>query len=582
MFGCKSDWHISNDMSTKRQYLPQDFKISTWDALKEYFEALVQRPVDNATAYKQLLKDISELESMVSEDMAWRYIKMTCDTTNEALEAAYIDFVTNIQPNIAPYEDLLNKKINDSAFKAELESDRAFMIYFRAIKNAIELFREDNIALLSELSTLAQKYGSISGAMSVVIEGETLTLQQAANRLKLTDRAKRQEAYEIINQRRLQSKDELDELFNQLIKLRHQVATNCGFDNFRDYMHQAMGRFDYSVEDCFKFHEAIETVVVPLCRKIEEERKANLGYESLRPFDLAVDPLNRQPLKPFDGGKELLEKSIACFEVVEPAFADNLRIMSDKGFLDLESRLGKAPGGYNYPLAESGIPFIFMNAAGSLRDVETMVHEGGHAMHSFLSEHLELNAFKNAPMEVAEVASMAMELISMEGWNKFFSDEKELNRAMIEQLEGVIATLPWIATIDAFQHWIYTHPEHSTEERKSAWLTIAKRFDTGVTDMSGYEHFMAYSWQKQLHLYEVPFYYFEYGFAQLGAIAIWRNVLKDKKEGLDAYKHMLSLGYTRTIPELYEAGKVKFDFSTNYVGELFGFVWDQLQILKSK
>ena len=507
---------------------------------------------------------------------------MTCDPTNEALEAAYIDLVTNIQPNIAPYEDLLNKKINDSAFKAELESDRAFMIYFRAIKNAIELFREDNIALLSELSTLAQKYGSISGAMSVVIEGETLTLQQAANRLKLTDRAKRQEAYEIINQRRLQSKDELDELFNQLIKLRHQVATNCGFDNFRDYMHQAMGRFDYSVEDCFKFHEAIETVVVPLCRKIEEERKANLGYESLRPFDLAVDPLNRQPLKPFDGGKELLEKSIACFEVVEPAFADNLRIMSDKGFLDLESRLGKAPGGYNYPLAESGIPFIFMNAAGSLRDVETMVHEGGHAMHSFLSEHLELNAFKNAPMEVAEVASMAMELISMEGWNKFFSDEKELNRAMIEQLEGVIATLPWIATIDAFQHWIYTHPEHSTEERKSAWLTIAKRFDTGVTDMSGYEHFMAYSWQKQLHLYEVPFYYIEYGFAQLGAIAIWRNVLKDKKEGLDAYKHMLSLGYTRTIPELYEAGKVKFDFSTNYVGELFGFVWDQLQILKSK
>ena len=310
MFGCKSNWHISNDMSTKRQYLPQDFKISTWDALKGYFEALVQRPVDNAAAYKQLLKDISELESMVSEDMAWRYIKMTCDTTNEALEAAYIDFVTNIQPNIAPYEDLLNKKINDSAFKAELESDRAFMIYFRAIKNAIELFREDNIALLSELSTLAQKYGSISGAMSVVIEGETLTLQQAANRLKLTDRAKRQEAYEIINQRRLQSKDELDELFNQLIKLRHQVATNCGFDNFRDYMHQAMGRFDYSVEDCFKFHEAIETVVVPLCRKIEEERKANLGYESLRPFDLAVDPLNRQPLKPFDGGKELLEKSI--------------------------------------------------------------------------------------------------------------------------------------------------------------------------------------------------------------------------------------------------------------------------------
>jgi len=571
---------LPNYMSRIRHFLPQDFKISQWDTLKVYFDELQNRHIQTLSDYKTFLADISELESMVSEDMAWRYIKMTCDTTNEALEAAYIDFVTNIQPNIAPYEDALNKKINESPFKSELIGDDAYRIYFRAIANAIELFREENIPLQSELQTLSQKYGSIIGAMSVEIDGETLTLQQASNKLKLTDREKRKQAYETINNRRLQSKDELDDLFNQLIKLRHQVAINTGFENFRDYMHQAMGRFDYTVEDCFSFHDAIEKVVVPLCRKIEEERKANLGYDTLKPYDLAVDSLNREPLKPFNGGNELLDKTIKCFEIIEPHFAANLKIMADKGFLDLESRLGKAPGGYNYPLAESGIPFIFMNAAGSLRDVETMVHEGGHAMHSFLSESLELNAFKNAPMEVAEVASMSMELISMEGWKTFFDNTNELNRAMIEQLEGVIATLPWIATIDAFQHWIYTHPNHTNEERKLEWIKICKRFDTGVTDMSGYEHFLEYSWQKQLHLYEVPFYYIEYGFAQLGAIAIWRNVLLNKTQGLDGYKNMLKLGYTKTIPELYKAGNVKFDFSKEYVGELFNFVWDKLQTLK--
>ncbi len=564
-----------------RQYIPQDFKITDWTNLQPYFDEILNYPVTSLETYQVFLAHVSELESIVSEDLAWRYIKMTCDTNNQALETDYIDFVTNIQPNIAPYEDKINQKINDSPYKKDLAKDKAYFIYFRAIQNSIDLFREENIPLQAELQTLSQKYGTISGAMSVEIEGETLTLQQASNKLKEVDRERRKNAYEIINNKRLESKKELDELFDQLIKLRHQVALNCGFKNFRDYMHQALGRFDYSVNDCFNFHEAIEKVVVPLNRKIEEHRKTSLAYENLKPYDLAVDPMNREPLKPFTDGEELLEKTVKCFEVVEPQFARNLQVMADKGFLDLDSRIGKAPGGYNYPLAESGIPFIFMNAAGSLRDLETMVHEGGHAMHSFLSEHLKLNAFKNAPMEVAEVASMSMELISMEGWNVFFDNEEELKRAMIEQLEGVIATLPWIATIDAYQHWLYTHPEHTLEERTAEWVKICKRFDTGVTDMGGYEHYLANSWQKQLHLYEVPFYYIEYGFAQLGAIAIWRNVLKNKKNGLDGYKQMLELGYTVSIPELYEAGKVKFNFSPGYVGELFDFVWEELQKLKS-
>ncbi len=567
-------------MKKQRQYLPQDFKISTWESLKPYFDQLLEQPINTLEQFNLFLSNISELESVASEDLAWRYIKMTCDSSNKALEESYIDFVSNIQPNIAPYEDKLNQKILQSEFKNELSSDSAYHIYFRTLQNAVDLFREENIPLQAELQTLAQKYGSITGSMAVEIDGETLTLQQASNKLKSTNRAIRKNAYETINNKRLENKTELDELFSELIAKRHQVAINTGFDNFRDYMHQAMGRFDYSVQDCFNFHDAIEKVVVPLNRKIEAERQKKLSLEALKPYDLGVDSLNREPLKPFTDGNDLLEKSITCFEKVDESFAQNLTTMKNLGFLDLESRIGKAPGGYNYPLAESGVPFIFMNAAGSLRDVETMVHEGGHAMHSFLSEHLKLNAFKNAPMEVAEVASMAMELISMEGWDAFLSKPEELKRAKIEQLEGVIATLPWIATIDAFQHWLYTNPTHTLEERTAAWIQVAKRFDTGLTDMSGYEHYLANSWQKQLHLYEVPFYYIEYGFAQLGAIAMWRNVLLDKKTGLDGYKNMLSKGYTVTIPELYKAGGIKFDFTPEYVGELFAFVWQGLEALK--
>jgi oligoendopeptidase F len=564
-----------------RTFLPQDFTIQTWTELQPYYDNLVAKDISTKASFEAFLAELSELESVVSEDLAWKYIKMTCDTTNKALEESYIDFVTNIQPNIAPYDDQLNHKIANSEFNFELGESSDYLIYFRSINNAIKLYREENIPIQAELQTLAQKYGSITGGLSVTIEGKELTLQQASNFLKEPDRDKRKMAYETINEKRATVKEELNDLFNQLIEKRHVVATNTGYSNFRDYMHQAMGRFDYSVQDCYDFHDAIAQKVVPLCKELDLARKATMQLDVLKPYDMAVDPENKAPLKPFTDGKDLLEKSIQCLRTVEPQFAENLKIMAEKGFLDLESRLGKAPGGYNYPLAESGIPFIFMNAAGSLRDVETMVHEAGHAMHSFLSEPLKLNAFKNAPMEVAEVASMAMELISMEGWDAYLKNPEDLKRAKIEQLEGVISTLPWIATIDAYQHWLYTNPTHTNEERTAAWIDIAKRFDTGVADMTGYENYYANSWQKQLHLFEVPFYYIEYGFAQLGAIAIWRNVLINKKDGLDAYQNMLRLGYTKTIPELYEAGNIEFNFTPEYVGELFDFVWAELKKLKA-
>jgi oligoendopeptidase F len=394
------------------------------------------------------------------------------------------------------------------------------------------------------------------------------------------NREERERVYHKISSRRLQDKQALDELFTKLIDLRHRVAVNAGFKNFRDYMFTAMGRFDYTPQDCFDFHESVAAEVVPIQNKLIVERKNLLGVEALKPWDKAVDPEGKEPLKAFENGKDLTEKTIESFRRIDPYLGQCLSIMNAMGHLDLESRKGKAPGGYNYPLAEIGVPFIFMNATSTLRDMVTIMHEGGHAVHNFLTRDLALNDFKSTPSEVAELASMSMELISMDAWDIFFTNEEELKRAKREHLEDILETLPWVATIDKFQHWIYEHPNHSLEERKENWNAIVNQFSDTVTDWSGQEEAKEYLWQKQLHLYEVPFYYIEYGMAQLGAVAIWRNYKQDKQKGLQGYLNALKLGYMKSIPEVYAAANIRFDFSRAYISELMAFVKGELEKLK--
>ncbi|MEK0420204.1 MAG: hypothetical protein RLZZ161_55 [Bacteroidota bacterium] len=548
--------------------------------LKSLFNQLIEQPIQTKDEFTQWLKEISDLESSVSEDLAWRYIRMTCDTTNKEHEVAYLDFVQNIQPELAPLEDQLNRKVVASPFAKEAEQDEAVRIYFRSLRGAIELYREENIPLQAELSTLAQEYSSIQGAMSVNIDGQTYTMQQASNFLLRTDRELREKVWKAMHERRMQDTQKLEDLFDAMVAKRQEVAQNAGFANFRDYMFKALGRYDYNAEDCKRFHDAIAGKVVPMLKKLAQKRKQQLALDTLKPWDLAVDPLGREPLKPFDGGNELLNKSLQCLKSVDSFFSDCLQTMQQKSLLDLESRLGKAPGGYNYPLAETNLPFIFMNASGNLRDVETLVHEGGHAVHSFLMAPLSLNAYKNTPSEVAELASMSMELISMKGWNAYFENPEDLKRAQTEQLEGIIGTLPWIAQVDAFQHWIYENPTHTRADRKARWLELSATFGTGLTDFSGYEDALAYSWHKQLHIYEVPFYYVEYGFAQLGAIGVWKNCMQTPEQGLQQYKNALKLGYTRSIPAIYETAGVKFDFSADYIEQLFSFVGEELSTLE--
>lgn len=561
----------------QRTFLPEKIKVTSWDIIRPYYTALLERPIDSLTSLKKWLQDRSELEAFLSEDLAWRYVRMTCDTTNKELEQSYLFFISEIEPQIAPLNDQLNHKLVNSEFTKELEGE-GYAIYLRGIRKAIEIYREENVPLLSEIATLSQKYGATVGSMAVTIEDKELTLPQASNYLKSPDRAKRQLAFEKISAQRVEHSKALDDLFDSLLALRHQVAVNAGFENFRDYMFAALGRFDYTPADCYAFHQAIQDEVMPLVKQFAAMRQAELGH-SLRPWDLEVDTQNREALEPFTSGKDLLDKTVNCFRKVDDYFAWCIETMDNMERLDLESRKGKAPGGYNYPMAETGVPFIFMNAASSTRDVETMVHEGGHAVHSFLSKDLELAAFKSCPSEVAELASMSMELMSYEGQSVFYPNELDLNRAKKEHLEGIIKILPWIAIIDKFQHWIYTNPTHTAEERKAYWVELNASFGTGLVDWSGYENMQAYTWQKQLHLYEVPFYYIEYGMAQLGALAVWRNYLQQPTLAVQQYIEALSLGYTKTIQGIYQTAGVEFNFSATYIKELMAFVQTQLSKL---
>jgi oligoendopeptidase F len=571
--------NVSADIKKlERHFIPADFKINDWNSLEPFFINLVERPINSRKDLEQWLKDMSEVEAVLSEDACWRQIKMTCDTTDKKLEEAFTFFCMEIQPKVQPYADQLNRKLVESPFTNELDQQQYFT-YLRSVKKSIDLYREANIPLQAELSVMQQQYGVIAGKMTIEVNGQEYTLQQAAKFLESHDRALREEVYRKINERRLQDKDALNELYTQLIQKRHQVALNAGFENYRDYKFAEMGRFDYTKEDCFKFHEAVKLHVLPLVEKINKKKKEKLGVDTLRPWDTEAEPEGVQPLNPFKTGEELTEKTIQCFEQLNPFFADCLRKMKAIGHLDLESRIGKAPGGYNCPLAESGAPFIFMNAAGQMHDVTTMVHEGGHAVHSFLAHPLELSAFKEYPMEIAEVASMAMELFSMDYWQVFFDKEDDLTRAKEHQLERTISIFPWIATIDKFQHWVYENPTHTVEQRHTRWMEILNEFSTHTVDFTGLEEYRNIGWQRQLHLFEVPFYYIEYGIAQLGAIGLWMQFKQNKDTALNNYMKALSLGGTKTLPELYEAAGLKFDLSPNHIETLMKFVNSEMEKL---
>ena len=561
----------------QRYFLPNDFVLTSWEDIEPFFTDLINKEINSTSELLHWLKNRSELDAFLEENLAWRYIHMTIDTRNEELSQSYQYFITEIQPKFAPLDDQLNRKLLESAFLSEIEKDEAYFIYIRSVKTATDLFREENIILESEISEKSQLFGSISGAQTIEYEGEQITMQKASSLLREPNEKLRKEIFEKIVERRKKDTDQLDLLYSELIEKRHQVALNAGFENYRDYKFQSLGRFDYTKEDCFKFHESIEKCILPIVRNIQKNKLNVLGKSAFKPWDTAVDPEGKAPLKPFTNGDELLAGTQRIFSKIDPYFRSCLDSLKKMNHLDLESKTGKAPGGYNYPLYESGAPFIFMNAVGTHRDVITMIHEGGHAIHSFISNDLELSSFKNLPSEVAELASMSMELLSMKHWDEFYPNSTDQKRAQKEHLEDILGILPWIAQIDAFQHWVYENPFHSIEDRREAWRKLSIRFGTGLTDWSGFEEVVETTWQRQMHLFEVPFYYIEYGIAQLGALGIWKNSQLNYDKAIVDYKNALQLGYSKSIPKIYETAGIKFDFSLENMSSLADFVSEKLK-----
>ena len=558
-----------------RTFVPENFNVDNVEEVKALYQSLLNEDVANSPeALRSWILRWSELGSVLSEVSCRRYVAMTCNTQDEAAAKAYEDFVSNIDPISNEYSDKLNKKLMAHPAKDKLKDE--FGVWFRSVQVSLDLFSPDNIPLETEETMAVQAYQKITGGMSVEFDGGVKTMQQLGAYLEKTDRDLRERAFRTMWDRRLKDKDALDESFDKLFQIRNKIAKNAGCKDFIDYIFLAKRRFDYSPADCRNFHESVEKLVLPLLKEIYKKRAEKMGLKTLRPWDLSVDPLNRAPLKPYKNGDELIEKVDQIFESIHPQAGKWAREMQAKKLIDPDSRLGKAPGGYQIGFDESRLPFIFMNSAETDRDIYTLLHESGHSFHQYALANQPILAYRDVPSEFAEVASMSMELIGMSNLKPFYGNDSEAIRRSIEgELEDVIWLFPWVASIDSFQHELYSRPNHNAKDREEIWKGIMDRYDAGV-DYSGFEAVRNNLWQKQLHLFECPFYYIEYGIAQLGALQVWANFKKDQKKAIDDLFMAESLGDSRPLPELFAAANIKFDFTAKTIEPLMQVVWDEL------
>ncbi len=573
---------------TQQAFLPADVDATRFAAVEPYFKQLLERPVAGAAELERWVIDRGELEAACSEARANLYITMTCNTDNAEAAKAYERYVEEVAPKLTPAFFGLDKRYVEMAAQFPLSKAR-YGVYDRAVKAEVELFREENVPLQTELDKLTQKYDHIVGMMTVEFDGQERTMPQMARYQEMTDRAVREKAWKTVIERRMQDREKIDEIFNQQIKIRDRMAKNAGFKDFVGYAFKEKHRFDYGVKECEEFHKGVEVAIVPLMRSVEADRAKLLGVDKLRPWDLSVDVKGRGPLRPFEGGTQLMTKAVNACSRLDPRLGQMLATLGDGAntmgarngaCLDLDSRKGKAPGGYQYMRDRARKPFIFMNAAGLQRDVETMVHEAGHAFHSMLCIDEPLLAYRHSPIEFAEVASMSMELLTMNHWgganDLFYENEEDFARAKREQLKHSVMLLPWIATIDAFQHWIYTHPMHTPDERRQAWLALDARFGTSAS-WDGLEQYRPHIWQRQGHLFHHAFYYIEYGIAQLGALQLWLHSLeKGERSAVEAYLAGLRLGGSKPLPELFAAAGLKFEFGPDAIKRIADRVNDEL------
>ena len=561
-----------------RRFVPEKMDWSDGAQIAPLFDGLETNAAQckNVPEFESWLLDWSELNAALDEESSRRYIAMTCHTSNTEAEKAYLHFVEHIEPQLKPRQFKLEQIYLGHSLLDDLPGER-YEVFERNTKVHVELYRDENVPLETEEARLSQQYQKLSGSLTVQFRGEERTLAQMARYLDEVDRALRREAWELVASRRLQEADKFEEMFDQLVLLRERIAKNAGCGDYREYAFRARCRFDYTLEDCLKFHDAIEREVMPALRELQAERRRQLKVDKLRPWDLAVDPMNRPPLRPFEQVDQLVSASQEIFGRLDPELARGFQAMNELRLLDLANRKGKAPGGYQATLAEARLPFIFMNAVGVQRDVETILHEAGHAFHALATREENLYAYRHAPIEFCEVASMSMELLGNQYLEAFYSPA-DARRARRDHLEGIVEVFPWIATVDAFQHWIYTHSGHTRAERSAAWLALMERFG-GEVDWEGCEQARANLWHRQLHIFLHPFYYVEYGIAQLGALQVWARSKENPVQALAAYKRSLRLGGSRPLPELFSAAGCRFDFSAKTVKPLVALVRQELATL---
>jgi len=557
-----------------RRFLSPTANMADWKDVEPLFNMLLERKPSSPQELEQWLLDHDELCAALSEEEARLYISMTTQTDDPAREAAFQHFVEEITPRTKPLMQAAEKAYLANPHRALLPADR-YAVLNRKSENSVALFRAENVPLETQDELLAQKYTKCMGAMTVTVNDKELTLQQAGKLLEQTDRGLRQQVWERMTARQLQDKETLDQIFDQLVALRAEIADNAGFANYRDYAFRRRERFDYTPEDCYRFHEAVDRAVMPLARKIRARRRQMLNVDPLRPWDLAVDPLGRAPLVPFSTTAQFVQGTKEIFAQVDPAFADQFQFMIDRQLLELENRKGKAPGGYQSSLQEHRFPFIFMNAVGRDLDIRTLVHEGGHAFHMLAARDEPLLEYRHAPIEFCEVASMGMELLALPHLHAFYENDQDYQRACRTRLEDLVLLFPVIALGDAFQHWVYSHPRHTREERAEKWLELANRF-TAVVDWTAYEEQRASQWHGTLHFFALPFYYIEYGIAQIGALQVWMNSLRNYPQAVERYWKALSLGGSRPLPELFEAAGASFRFDYASLQPLMDAIGEKL------
>jgi len=558
---------------------PADLSRVTWDDLLPLYRELAERPVDRSNV-ESWLADWSRLEEVLTEAGALAMIAYTCDTADPDKEAAHLRFSAEIFPRVEEQDvQLANRLLALGYTRPDLT------VVIERFRSASEIFREENIPLSQEVEEHSAQYQKITGGLTVDWDGVEKTLPELQPYLQSPDRAVRERAFRVNCAAYAARRDELAGIFDALYDLRVRMASNAGFPDYEAYAFKAKARFDYTPADCRRFHAAVEEVVAPAAERIMARRRAALGVDRLRPWDVGPDPRGRQPLQPFREVSEFISTSRRVFGRVSPRFGTQFQTMMDEGLLDLGSRKGKAPGGYCETLHYRGRPFIFMNAVGVLDDVSTLLHEAGHCFHAFEAHGTPLIWQRHPGLEMCELASMSMELLAfpyLDQANGGFFQPEEYARARVEHLEDVVVTLSHVASVDAFQSWIYTSGEgRDSDARDAAWLRIRSRFERGI-DWEGLERERMTRWYRQLHIFLYPFYYIEYGIAQIGALQVWRNSLRDQQDAVERYRQALALGNTRSLPELYRAAGVEFTFDTRVIGDLVALVEEELDRWREK